>query len=171
MLGEALQRKFFFADETYSTNFWGIVKQLLKEGKITQYSAYTEYVSGLLEEVQDDLQHNLNIQWTKVYTLNMETIITEVIALEDQRDERACMIGTTISYTTDSTIVPSTSSPPPTNACVTISDPLPKNKLMLLIDKMIELNSMVDVIACAIRTAHLHEEYRNDKDEGHFWVL
>ena len=108
-------------------------------------------------------------------SLNVETIITEVIALEYQRDEKARMIGSTLSYTTDPTIGHSTSSPspPPTNACVTISDPLPEDKLTALMDKMIELNTMVDAMASAIRTGHLHvyEEYRNNENEGEFWVL
>ena len=111
--------------------------------------------------MQDDLQRSLKILWTEVDSLNVEAIITEVIALEDQRDERARMIGSTISYTTDSTIGHSTSSPSPspTNTCVTISDPLPEDKLTALMDKMIELNTMVNVMASAIRTGHPHEEY------------
>ena len=119
------------------------------------------------KEVQEDLQHSLNIQWTEVDSLNVKTIINEIIMLEDQRIERARVLGSIIHSTTG----PSTSSPPPTNACVTISDPLPEDKLMVLMDKMIELNTMVDVMASAIRTGHPHEEYRNDKDEGNFWVL
>ena len=153
--------------KTYSTHFRRIAKQLLKEGKITQYSACAEYVSGLPEEVQEDLQRSLNVRWTEVGSLNVETIINQVITLEDQRNERARMIGSTTSYTTDSTVdsEPSISFPPPTNACVTISDPLPEDKLMVLMDKMIEMNTMVDAMASAIRTGHpyghphIYEEY------------
>ena len=119
--------------------------------------------------MQEDLQRNLNIRWTEVGSLNAETIINHVIMLEDQRIERARVLGSITSLTT----VSNTSFPPPTNDCVTISDPSPQDKLTVLMDKIIELNTMVDAMASAIRTRHSHiyEEHRNNEDEGDFYVL
>ena len=54
-----------------------IVKVLLDEGKMTQYTACAEFYGGLSENTQDEVQRNLKIDWSDVRALNVEEVIQQ----------------------------------------------------------------------------------------------
>ena len=80
---------------TYATQFKRIAKALIANGKISQYGACAEFYGGLPERTQEDLQRRLNIYWTNVAQLNVETIIQDVITMETEREERKNLMHST----------------------------------------------------------------------------
>ena len=86
-LAESQKQKGATGLKAYSTQFMRIVKVLLDEGKMTQYTACAEFYGGLPENMQDEVQRNLKIDWSDVRALNVEEVIQEVIDMEDRRLE------------------------------------------------------------------------------------
>ena len=81
--------------KSYATRFQRIVNELIKKHAISQYTACAEFFGGLPDEVQKDVQKNLGIKFSKHDTLNVGTMIREVISMEDMKLERVRMLHTT----------------------------------------------------------------------------
>ena len=73
--------------KSYATQFQRIVNELIKKHAISQYTACTEFFGGLSDEVQQDVQKNLGIKFSEHNTLNVGTMIREVISMEDMKLE------------------------------------------------------------------------------------
>ena len=87
------QRKKGSADIiAYSTQFKRIVRALIDQHKISQYSACAEYFGGLPELLQDQVQRGLDISFTQPDRLDINRVIQGVIDIEDRKLERKRML-------------------------------------------------------------------------------
>ena len=65
--------------KTYATQFKKILKVLIKDRKLSKYGACAEFYGELPDQVQEDIQRCLNIDWTKTEDVDIDGIIQEVI--------------------------------------------------------------------------------------------
>ena len=83
----------------YATQFKKIARVLVREGKLSRYSACAEFYGGLPEKVQEDVQRWLNMDWTSTANLDVDRIMQEVIDLENGKLERQRFLHSTHSTT------------------------------------------------------------------------
>jgi hypothetical protein len=79
----------------YATHFGRIAKTLIREGKLSQYTACAEFMHDLIEKMQDDVQRNCRIDWDNTARLDIETLIEEIITTEDRRLQRTRLMHST----------------------------------------------------------------------------
>ena len=79
----------------YATQFKKMSKVLVRDGKLSKYGACAEFYGGLPDQVREDIQRRLNIDWTKPEDLDIDGIIQEVINQEDGKLERQRFLRST----------------------------------------------------------------------------
>ena len=94
----------------YATQFRRIAKVLLKEHKLSEYGACSEFYGGLPEQIQDDVQRSVDIDWTKPEMLSIDKIAQTVIDIEDKYLERRRILH---SHSTPALHASSSSQPGP----------------------------------------------------------
>ena len=67
----------------YAMQFKKIARVLVREGKLSPSSACAEFYGGLPDRIQDDVQRHLNIDWINTAALDMDSILQEVVNLEN----------------------------------------------------------------------------------------
>ena len=96
----------------YGTQFKKIGRVLVIEGKLSPYSACAEFYGGLPDRIQEDVQRRLNIDWTTTAALDMDSILQEVINLENTKLERQRFLHSTHSAHSEAAPTPATSFEP-----------------------------------------------------------
>ena len=96
----------------YATQFKKIPRVLVREGKLSPYSTCTEFYGGLPDRIQEDVQRRLNIDWTNTAALDMDSILQEVINLENGKLERQRFLHSTHSADSEAAPTPAPSSEP-----------------------------------------------------------
>ena len=74
-LAEKQKKKGRVDIKLYGMQFKKIVRVLVREGKLSPYSACAEFYGGLPDKIQEDVQRCLNIDWTNTVALDMESIL------------------------------------------------------------------------------------------------
>ena len=98
--------------QLYATQFKKIAPVLVREGKLSPYSACAEFYGGLPDRIQEDVQRRLNIDWTNTAALNMDSILQEVINLENGKLERQRFLHSTHSAHSEAAPTPAPSFEP-----------------------------------------------------------
>ena len=83
---------------------------LVREGKLSPYSACAEFYGGPPDKIQEDVQRRLNIDWTSTASLDMESILQEVNAMENAKLERQRFLHSTHFTHSEATLIPTPSS-------------------------------------------------------------
>ena len=96
----------------YATQFKKIARVLVREGKVSPYSACAGFYGGLPDRIQEDVQRRLNIDWTNTAALNMDSILQGVINLENGKLERQRFLHSTHSAHSEAAPTPTPSSEP-----------------------------------------------------------
>ena len=94
-LGEKQKKKASMNIKLYATQFKKIARVLVREGKLSPYSACAEFYGGLPDKIQEDVQRRLNIDSTNTAALDMASILQEVIDLENRKLERQRFLHST----------------------------------------------------------------------------
>ena len=158
----------------YSMRFLKIAETLIQDQRITQYTACAEYLRGLPDKVQDNVQRNLGIEWDNARDLDVGAIIRNIIEMEDRRLERIRVLGSTAGPGSNTS--PPLSIPPPTASTTIITGLPPKptypvvvpttsspqpNELAVLSGRLKDLNAAVDAMtnACQWQNGVYNEDY------------
>ena len=96
----------------YATQFKKIARVLVREGKVSPYSACAGFYGGLPDRIQEDVQRRLNIDWTNTAALNMDSKLQGVINLENGKLERQRFLHSTHSAHSEAAPTPAPSSEP-----------------------------------------------------------
>ena len=153
---------------SYSVKFLKIAETLIQDQKITQYSACAEYLRGVPDKIQDNVQRNLGIEWDNARDLDVGAIIRNVIEMEDRRLERIHVLGSTagpasntsppLATPAESTVIITGSIPKPVVVFTTSPQP---NELAVLSSRLNDLNAAVDAMtnACQWQNGAEYEDY------------
>ena len=109
-LAEKQKQKSKLDIKLYATQFKKIARVLVREGKLSPYSACMEFYGGLRDRIQEDVQRRLNIDWTYTAALDMDSILQEVINLENGKLDRQRFLHSTHSAHSEA-------APTPTSSC------------------------------------------------------
>jgi hypothetical protein len=80
----------------FAQEFRRLATVLIDNGKLSQYSACADFMSGLTEKEQDELQQSVDIDWEDTAQLKIETLMKDVIGREDRRRERNRLLTSTL---------------------------------------------------------------------------
>ena len=123
-LAEKQKQKSKLDIKLYATQFKKIARVLVREGKLSPYSACMEFYGGLRDRIQEDVQRRLNIDWTNTAALDMDSILQEVINLENGKLDRQRFLHSTHSAHSEAAPTPTPSSEPKQE--VNVAPPLPQ---------------------------------------------